>query len=552
MLAACRITLRAVVLLLALLCAAVTPVQAEPSRTATALDELLARARADATPPCADDKDDLERVLCEGRLRVGVRTDYPKFGTRSDGVYAGYEIDLARQIAARLGVALDLLPVSPANRIAMLGENKVDLVIATMGHTVQRDAQALFIRPHYYASETVVVGPRSTPISSWAGLAGATVCVTVGNNSNTELVAHNVRLLLFDRPSRLIEELQDGACQLVAQDDSFFAAYLAQPSFAARYDVKLGFSTVPWGMAVAAQGSTRLAAALSLLSRQYHEDGTFLALARRNGVRLDFLEQQAALWRSSACQTTLTDPTCLIPAVDSSLARLPFANATDRLEGWIHEHTGLQVTFPMFKTVVAFGLFTDGLLYTVILVAGAMACTTAFAFGFAAALWSKHRVLRSVARMVTVTLQSSPIVLLLFVGFTAATALVQYSLSVALVVAILVLGLFNGSYAGQSIAEIHEELRRERGGLAPGARLLASRSSTQITSFLINACKGSAAASMIGAPELLSALTDISSFSNERITLYTVLLLSYLGLVLAVMALCLGLRRWLQRSLRVT
>ncbi len=544
--------MRVLVLLLALLCCLGSPTsaQAQPSRTQTALDELLARARAESAPPCTDDKDDLGRILCAGRLRVGVRSDYPKFGILSDGSYSGYDVDLARQIATRLGVALDLTAVTPANRIALLGENKVDLVIATMGHTVQRDQQALFIRPHYYASQTVVVGPRSTPISSWAGLAGATVCVTVGNSSNTELVAHNVRLLLFDRPSRLIDELQDGACQLVAQDDSFFAAFLDQPAFAARYDVKLGFDTLPWGMAVASRGSTQLAAALSLLSRQYHEDGTFLALARRNGIRLDFLGQQAALWRSTACQTGLTDPACLIPAVDSSLARLPFADATDRLEGWVHAHTGLQVTFPMFKTVVAFGLFTDGLLYTVILVAGAMACTTVFAFAFAAALWSDIRVLRGVVRMVTATLQSSPIVLLLFVGFTAATALVQYSLPVALAVAIIVLGLFNGSYAGQSIAEIHEELRRERGGLPPGARLLASRSATQITSFLINACKGSAAASMIGAPELLSALTDISSFSSERITLYTVLLLSYLGLVLAVMALCHALRRWLQRSLR--
>ena len=46
-------------------------------------------------------------------------------------------------------------PASP-----LLAEDRIDLAIATMGHNTQRDGQARFIRPHYYRSETTVVGPR--------------------------------------------------------------------------------------------------------------------------------------------------------------------------------------------------------------------------------------------------------------------------------------------------------------------------------------------------------------------------------------------------------
>ena len=56
-----------------------------------ALDELLKQARAECAPPA----DRLNRVLCNGRLRAGVREYYPLFGTREGGVHDGYEPDIA-------------------------------------------------------------------------------------------------------------------------------------------------------------------------------------------------------------------------------------------------------------------------------------------------------------------------------------------------------------------------------------------------------------------------------------------------------------------------
>ena len=61
-------------------------------------------------------------------------------------------------IAARWRPA-DWVPVKrrPASRCS---PRMADLVVATMGHNTQRDGQVRFIRPHYYRSETILVGPR--------------------------------------------------------------------------------------------------------------------------------------------------------------------------------------------------------------------------------------------------------------------------------------------------------------------------------------------------------------------------------------------------------
>ena len=66
-------------------------------------------------------------------------------------------------------------------------------------------------------------------------------------------------------------------------------------------------------------------------------------------------------------------------------------------------------------------------------------------------------------------------------------------------------------------------------------------------SFLINAAKGTPIASFIGAPELLSALTDITSFASGRATTYSLVLVFYIVVVVVVVWLCGKLRAFLER-----
>src|SRR5689334_2350995 len=72
-----------------------------------ALTRLLASARTASTVPgtCAQPGvDRLIHILCEGRIRVGVREDYPLFGTRDGQVRKGYDVDVATAFARTLGV----------------------------------------------------------------------------------------------------------------------------------------------------------------------------------------------------------------------------------------------------------------------------------------------------------------------------------------------------------------------------------------------------------------------------------------------------------------
>ncbi|HTR82942.1 MAG TPA: transporter substrate-binding domain-containing protein [Reyranella sp.] len=530
-----------------------TPLQAQDDRSPDrALARLLAEARAagDAGGCTRPDADRLVRVYCAGHIRIGVREFYPLFATRDGGVRDGYEIDVADAIAQRLGVTPEFSRVNAATRIPLLAEDRVDMVIATMGHNTQRDSQVRFIRPHYYESETTVVGPRALKIAGWADIANHTVCATVGNGSNADLVDHDVRLMLFDEAGVLPARLEDETCLLAAQDDSFFAEAFTHPDFAGRFDQKFGFAQVPWGMAVAKSGSDRLARALDLMSQIFHRDGVFLGIARKHRIGTAYLEREQTVWQQPACNNDAGsgNPACVRPALDTELPPTPFVGAVDAFEARFRAFTGIDLALPMLRTAPAWSLLRSGIVNTLILIAGALISTAAFALLLGGALGSRSATLHWLARALTVTLQSSPIVLTLVVASTFAHALFPYSDAVSLGASIVALGMANGSNAGQAISEAMASLRVEGRGEAGLFRRALGRSATQLIAFLVNAAKGTPIASFIGAPELLSALTDITSFSSGRVTTYWLLLIFYTAVIMIVVVLCRRLQAVLEQG----
>ena len=523
-----------------------------------ALSQRLLEARAAAAVPNActqPNADRLIRVLCAGRLRVGVRQSYPLFSEVRDGNRTGYEIEIVRDIAARLGVGVAFVNVEASNRIQFLADDKIDLVVAEMGDNVQRARQVRFIRPHYERSQTILVGPNDGRSGDWNAVDGQTVCVTVGNGSNARMLSHGIRLMLFDTAEALVDRLTDGTCDWAAQDDSFFAYYFTLPDFRTRFAPKFGFSEVPWGMAVARDGSEQLARVLDLMSQVFHRDGVFLTAAWANHIDTVFLAQQRGVWSRAGCDTASgsADPACVLPSADASMPATSFAAAVTAFEVWVHRTFGFEPMLPMLKTVPAWDLFLDGIVNSLVLVAGALAATLVFAVLFGRALGSHAWPLRWLARGIAIVLQSSPILLTLVVAAAVLHALAPNSATIALAAAILALGASNGANAGQAISEAYLTLQAEAPDRAPDRHLFRDalrRSATQIMSFLINAAKGTPIASFIGAPELLTALTDISSFSTGRATTYTLLLVFYTVVVMVVVWLMHRFQLMLERGHR--
>mgnify|MGYP001154197188 CR=1 FL=1 len=102
-----------------------------------------------AAPSLATAADKLQDVLGAGKLRVGLLTDAAPWGFKDDkGEIAGLDADLARLIAADMGVKLELVPVTGAARIPSLLSDKIVMLISGLGATPQRAQQVMFSQPY--------------------------------------------------------------------------------------------------------------------------------------------------------------------------------------------------------------------------------------------------------------------------------------------------------------------------------------------------------------------------------------------------------------------
>lgn len=176
----------------------------------------------------ADALDDIQK---NGTLRVAVPADFPPFGSvDSDLKPLGLDIDVATLIAKKLGVKVELIPVSSANRIPYLTTKKVDLVISSMGKNAERE-KVIDFSAAYAPFFNGVFGPADLSVKGAADLAGKTIAVTRGSVEDLELtkiVPPTATVKRYEDNNSTISSFLSGQVQLVATGNVVAAAIIAK------------------------------------------------------------------------------------------------------------------------------------------------------------------------------------------------------------------------------------------------------------------------------------------------------------------------------------
>ena len=241
--------------------------------------------------------DTLEDIKAAGKIVVGVKQDYKPWGyLTSDGTLVGLEIDLAKDIAQRLGVDIELVPVVASNRMEFLQQGRIDLIIATMGDNPDRRQVVGMIEPNYYAGGTNVVAPKAANLEVWEDIRGKDVCALQGSYYNkrvTQLYGPN--LVAFAGIPEATSALTNGSCIAFLYDNTWIESQLASdPQWA---DFEMPFVTEDpqaWSIAVPLddldQPYGRL---MSEIVTDWHKSGFLIERNAANGIAPSpFLQEQ--------------------------------------------------------------------------------------------------------------------------------------------------------------------------------------------------------------------------------------------------------------------
>jgi ABC-type amino acid transport substrate-binding protein len=175
-------------------------------------------------PAAADGLEDARR---RGRLVVGVKADFPPFGYKDGtGRIVGFDVEIARLLARALfgeDGRLELVEVTSGSRIPFLYSNWVDLLVATMTVTEDRQRVLEFSEPYFLSGSLLLVPlvPDGSGIRDLADIDGKRVAVVEGSVQVEDLrqVAPGALLEPFDTVPEAVAALKGGGVDAFCQDD---------------------------------------------------------------------------------------------------------------------------------------------------------------------------------------------------------------------------------------------------------------------------------------------------------------------------------------------
>lgn len=142
------------------------------------------------TAPEGDDS--WEKIKEKGVIIVGLDDSYPPMGFRDEsGELVGYDIDLAKEVAKRLGVEIQFQPIDWDSKEMELSTGKVDCLWNGLSITDGRVEELYFAKP-YIANKQIIIVPEGSDIKARADLKDKVVGLQKGSSSYDALASDPV------------------------------------------------------------------------------------------------------------------------------------------------------------------------------------------------------------------------------------------------------------------------------------------------------------------------------------------------------------------------
>lgn len=234
-----------------------------------------------------------------GTLVVGVRDDIVSFSQYNEktGRYYGMEVDLAEEMASRLGYAtVEFKTVTPDTRKEMLQSGEVDALVACYSVSESREKNFDF-SPAYYTDAIRLLVEKSSLVTSVNDLKGGVIGTVAGantapillqefkssgfstgeivsaNDDNTDVTFDTWHLLEYDSYQELSDALEVGEVDAAAMDGAISNTFMDSKRMLVE-----DFSVDPQEYAVATQKDSELSGRVSSAVQSMIDDGTIDAL----------------------------------------------------------------------------------------------------------------------------------------------------------------------------------------------------------------------------------------------------------------------------------
>jgi polar amino acid transport system substrate-binding protein len=178
--------------------------------------------------------DALDDIMKAKVIKVAVPQDFAPFGSAGPDLKpVGYDIDMANLIGKELGVKVEIIPVTSANRVPYLQTRKADLVISSLGKNPERE-KVIDFSVAYAPFFSGVYGTKAVAVTKMDDLAGKTVGATRGAIEEQEvskMAPSTATIKRYEDNNATISAFISGQVDLIATGN-VIAAAIAEKSTA--------------------------------------------------------------------------------------------------------------------------------------------------------------------------------------------------------------------------------------------------------------------------------------------------------------------------------
>ncbi|SEG69918.1 amino acid ABC transporter substrate-binding protein, PAAT family [Thermomonospora echinospora] len=223
-------------------------------------------------------------ILDKGTVVVGVRPDLPGLGLRRpDGTFEGFEVDVARDLAVRLGWKVRFVAALAADREPLLLSGRADLMFGTFSVTPERKLKVAFAGPYHVSYQDILVRSGDRRINGVRDLKGRRICAVEGANAAERVVRERgVPAVPVPAPhyDRCMAMLRTGEVEAITTNDVILAGLIARERGAGLRLVGAGFGEQRTGIGMR-RGDVAGCEALNRAITQMYQDGTARRLLLR-------------------------------------------------------------------------------------------------------------------------------------------------------------------------------------------------------------------------------------------------------------------------------
>lgn len=227
-----------------------------------------------------EEQDLLQKVKDNGELLIGTEGTYPPFTFNENGKLTGFDVELAEEVAKRLGVKAKFMQTQWDGMFAGLDAKRFDMIANQVGIRPDRQEKYDFSIPYITSAAVLITHKDNNKVKSFEDMKGLKAAQSLTSNYGDIAKANGAELVGVPGFNEAIELLRSKRVDVTVNDKISFLDYLkhhpdAPIKIAATADdaSQSGF--------MFRKGNDTLVEAVNKALQDMIDDGTYLEISKK-------------------------------------------------------------------------------------------------------------------------------------------------------------------------------------------------------------------------------------------------------------------------------